>query len=115
MVNKTSSEECNMCEAIVEEELISCCSEMNQEYRLILSSSNSQCCEDEFIFNKIDDEFIFNKIEVSYTEKQIIADDISHDILADQNYFSVRTLYCDSSPPFLINPEIHINNRSLLI
>lgn len=115
MMNKISSEECSMCAKVVEEKPMSCCSTSTSDYRYKLTSSSSQCCEDEFIFNKVEDEFIFNKIDINYYEKVIEFVKINFTPGFQQEFYSIKGYYCDSSPPFLINPEIHVTNHSLLI
>ena len=56
MIGKNSLSECGDCK-IEEVEVTTCCSETIPDYKLQYSSSNSNCCIDEFDFKKIEDNF----------------------------------------------------------
>ncbi|MBE0571564.1 MAG: hypothetical protein IH618_08485 [Ignavibacteriaceae bacterium] len=56
MLGKKSLTECGDCK-IEEVEVTSCCSENIPDNQLQYSSSNSNCCIDEFDFKKIEDNF----------------------------------------------------------
>ena len=56
MMGKKSLTECDDCK-IEEVEVTSCCSETIPDDQLQYSSSNSNCCIDEFDFKKIEDNF----------------------------------------------------------
>jgi hypothetical protein len=93
----------------------SCCAEETMDYPVTISSDNPICCQDGFIFNKVEDEFIFNKSEVSlYSSTENLFQPIT--LISPTVDFSLQeSLFCDSSPPFLINLEINITNSVLLI
>ncbi len=69
----------------------------------------------EFVFNKIDDEFLINKSDINLFS--LLENVIQQVVLtpAAQQVELTHSFYSDSSPPFLINPEIHITNSALLI
>lgn len=56
MMGKKSLSECGDCK-IEEVEIISCCSEIIPDDQLQYSSSNSNCCIDEFDYKQIEDDF----------------------------------------------------------
>lgn len=115
MMQQTSLSECNICKAEMEKIKPSCCAEENTEYPITISFDNPVCCQDEFVLNKVEDEFIINKADVnSVSSTENFLQQIT--LIPPSIDFSLQeSLYCDSSPPFLINPEIHITNSVLLI
>lgn len=115
MMQEKSLDECDVCKEEIEKPANSCCAEETMEFPVTISSNNPICCQDEFVYNKVEDEFIYSKSEINF-------------FLSSENLFQPITLLppsvdlsseesfcCDSSPPFLINPEIHITNSVLLI
>jgi hypothetical protein len=90
----------------------SCCAEETFEYQITLSDY-SGCCEVKFVYNKVDDEFIYNKTEISFSSSEYILQPIA--LSPTVHFYYNESFYCDSSPPFLINPELHITNSILLI
>lgn len=115
MMEKGSVNDCKMCMTEVAQAEISCCSEETSEYLVTISSENPICCQDEFVYNKVEDEFILSKID----SQLILASEDLVQVFAiiphSADLSSEVSFYCDSSPPFLINPEIHITNSVLLI
>ena len=92
-----------------------CCAKENSQYSVTASYDNYDCCESEFIYNKVEDEFLFNKSEINFyssTENIFLPASI---IPPTVDHSFNESFYCDSSPPFLINPAIHITNSILLI
>ncbi len=115
MMGKRSSNECEMCKAEIEKIEPSCCSLKTMEYSLTISSANPVCCQEEFVYNKVEDEFVTNKTDVSFfSSSEILFQSI---VLIPHTFdFSLEeSFYCDTSPPFLINPEMFITNSILLI
>lgn len=115
MMEQKSLDECEVCKAEMEIIEPSCCGEEVMEYPVTISSENPICCQDEFVYNKVEDEFLFSKSDVDFfsTSENFVQ---TITLLPPSVDFSTEdSFYCDSSPPFLINPEIHITNHSLLI
>jgi hypothetical protein len=115
MMEEKSLSECEVCKIEMEKVETSCCSEKTTEYPVKISSENPFCCQEEFVYNKVDDEFVNNKTEVNFfSSSENLLQSI---ILISPSFdFSIEeSFYCDSSPPFLINSELHITNSVLLI
>ena len=115
MMQEKSFSKCEMCKAEMEEIQTSCHYENTSDYSIVIKSENLPCCEEEFVYNKVEAEFVINKTEVKFfSSSEILFQPI---ILIPNNFdFSVEeSFYCDSSPPFLVNPEIYITNSILLI
>lgn len=115
MMGKKSLFECEMCKPIVEEPQESCCSMENNNYPVSISSSNSICCQEHFVYNKVEDDFLFNKSEIfsDYSVKIILNSTILK--LNKVDLFNSANFYNDSSPPFLINTDLNILISTLLI
>jgi hypothetical protein len=115
MMEQKSLSECEVCLAEMNKVETSCCSEELNEESITISSVNPICCQDEFVYNKIEDEFISGKSEITL----FLSSENSFQPIAlippTFDFSSEVSFYCDSSPPFLINPEIHITNSVLLI
>ncbi|MBK9097412.1 MAG: hypothetical protein IPM14_04655 [bacterium] len=115
MMQKKSLNECDVCVNEMEEIVFSCCSLGTFENRVTISSENTVCCQEEFVYNKVEDEFVNIKTDVNYfTSSEILLQPI---VLIPHTFdFSLEvSFYCDTSPPFLINPELYISNSVLLI
>jgi len=92
-----------------------CCMKENSEFPVTVSFDNYDCCESEFVFNKVEDEFLYNKTDVNFfSSLEHIIQPVSL-IPQTVDYSFNESFFCDSSPPFLINPELHITNSILLI
>ncbi|MCW8803411.1 MAG: hypothetical protein OQK57_03350 [Ignavibacteriaceae bacterium] len=115
MMDKKSLSECEMCMADEVKAESSCCSEEFSDYLVTLSSENPICCQDEFVYNKIEDDFILSKTDVQLILTSEVLPQVIAVILHSVDFSFEGSFYCDSSPPFLINPEIHITNSVLLI
>jgi hypothetical protein len=115
MMQEKSLSECEVCKAEIEKIEPSCCGKETSQYPVKISSENPVCCQEEFVYNKVDDEFVNNKTEVNFfSSSENLFQSII--IISPSFDFSIEeSFYCDSSPPFLINPEIHITNSVLLI
>ena len=110
MANTEDAEQCTMHHKAVESK---CCEKESSSY-IITSSDYAGCCVVKFIYNKVEDEFILNKTEASFFS----SDNISHQLLLlppTLDFSNNEFYYCDSSPPFLINSQLHIINSILLI
>lgn len=115
MMGKRSLSECEACKAKIEKIESSCCSNETPEYPVTISSDQPVCCQDAFVYNKVEDQFLFNKSEINYfISTQILFHSVSL-ITPSADFLLENSFYCDSSPPFLINPELNISNSVLLI
>lgn len=115
MMKEKSLTECEVCMIEVQKVETSCCNEEMNEEQITISSQNPICCQDEFVYNRIEDEFIFNKFELnSFTSSEISFQTVIL-IPASIDLEPNISFYCDSSPPFLINPELNITNSVFLI
>ena len=115
MMETKSLSECDVCINEMEEIAFSCCSGRTFENKVTIASENTACCEDEFVYNKVDDEFVNIKTDVNYfTSSEILLQLI---VLIPHTFdFSLEVFfYCDTSPPLLINSELYIANSVLLI
>jgi hypothetical protein len=114
MMGKKSLNECGDCK-IEEVEVTSCCSEEISDYSVIIESEKFTCCQEEFVYNKVDDEFVNIKTDVNiFTSSKILFQPIV--LIHHTLVFSLEvSFYCDASPPFLINSELYISNSVLLI
>jgi len=92
-----------------------CCIEEVSESMLRISRTTPNCCQVSFVYNKVESEFVNNKTEINfYSSFQSLIILVS--LIPEQFEISYsESFYTDSSPPFLIDPEIHITNSSLLI
>ena len=106
------TDECMMHHKPVESQ---CCSKLNFEYNVTASYDNYDCCESEFVFNKVEAEFLFSKTDVNFFSSLEHVIQPTSVIPQTVDYLFNESFFCDSSPPFLINPEIHITNSILLI
>lgn len=114
MMQEKSLNECEMC-AIAEEEVVtSCCVEESFDYPVSISSDNPVCCQSEFVYNKVEDQFVNNKSEVNFYSLFNLVQPVAL-ISSQSEFYPVESFYTDSSPPFLIDSEIHITNSALLI
>jgi len=114
MMQKKSLNGCEVC-AEEKEEVSSCCLEEVSEDNVKFSSDRPVCCQDEFVYNKVEDEFLINKSDIiSFISTQNLFQSVT--LIPSTTFFSIEaSFYCDSSPPFLINPELYISNSILLI
>jgi hypothetical protein len=115
MMQQKSLSECEMCSTKVEKVVTSCCAEELFNYPVSISSDKPVCCQSKFVFNKVEDEFIYNKSDVTFfssIEKLIQPITLVSPLL---DFSLQESLYCDSSPPFLISPDLNITNSVLLI
>lgn len=92
-----------------------CCSMETSGDEISISSQTPDCCKIEFVYNKVNDEFVNNKTEVNLFSSLGI---LSQPLILISHTFDFgfeESFYNDSSPPFLIDPELHITNSVLLI
>jgi predicted membrane protein len=115
MMNEKSLSDCNICSLESPKEINNCCeSEIENNYNQKFLGSQS-CCQQDFEYKKIEDGFILNKIE------PIKIDVLSLDVTQTESIIKFvdskvsDEFYSDSSPPFLIDPELHISNSVFLI
>ena len=112
MMNSSSSELCEMHK--VKEIKHSCCEE-DLDYSVKLTSEIPACCQSQLINNKVKDDFLFNKTTENL---KVSSENLVCFIVTVPEVLNVtvqETFNNDSSPPFLINPEIYISNSALLI
>lgn len=115
MMQQKSLSECEICKVEMEKVESSCCAEETMDYRVTISSANSICCQQEFVLNKVEDEFILDKSDINFLssiEKLIQPITL---VFPAADFSLQESFYCDSSPPFLIDPELNITNSVLLI
>ena len=112
IMGTTSSEFCEMHKANVVKH--SCCEDEQPVYPVNITSDNS-CCQTELVYNKVKDDFVSNKPNVNiFSSSENLFQPVTLTTLSTDFSFD-ELFYCDSSPPFLINPELHITNSILLI
>ena len=92
-----------------------CCMEETSENTLRISRTTPNCCQVSFVYNKVESEFVNNKTELNFYSSSHIILSLVALIPSQLELISAESFYTDSSPPFLINPEIHITNSTLLI
>jgi hypothetical protein len=114
MMQEKSLSECEMCSTEVEKIVTSCCAEETSDYQVSISSENPVCCQSEFVYNKVEDQFVNIKIEIDFYSLQNLVQPVAL-ISSQSEFYPIESFYTDSSPPFLINSEIHITNSVLLI
>jgi len=115
MMKEKTISECEVCMIEMQKVETSCCNEEIIDYSITISSENPICCQDEFVYNKIEDEFIYGKSEITlFLSSENLFQPITL-IPPSINFSSEVSFYCDTSPPFLINSEIHLTNSVLLI
>lgn len=111
MMKEKSFVECAICAEKFE--ITSCCDEESNELRI--TSSASQCCQDDFTFNKIEDQFLNSKSET----KQLL----DHSLQVENDFtlviLTVKSasinIHDDSSPPGDEERPIYLRNASFLI
>ena len=115
MMKQKSISSCDICKDEMTNVKSSCCEDEQNNYSETISLPISNCCQNEFIYNKIDDEFLINKSDINLFS--LLENVIQQVVLTPdaQQVELTHSFYSDSSPPFLINPEIHISNSALLI
>ena len=112
---KMSAEEADQCKMHQKPVRSMCCMEIELKNELAFSKVTPNCCQVSFVYNKVESEFVNNKTEINfYSSFQSLIILVSS--FPEQFELSfTESFYTDSSPPFLIDPEIHITNSSLLI
>ena len=65
MMQEKMLAECEVCMIEMQEVESSCCNEEINEELITISSENPICCQDEFVYNKVEDEFIYGKSELT--------------------------------------------------
>ena len=115
MMQQKSVSSCEICVDEMAKVMSSCCKDEQNNYSETISSPNSNCCQNNFVYNKIDDEFLSNKSGINlFSLLEIVIQQI---VLtpAVQQVELTPSFYSDSSPPFLINPKLNITNSVFLI
>ena len=115
MMKQKLLSDCEICKDEMEKIRPSCCDKETMEYSVTISSENSVCCQEEFVYNKVEDEFIYCKSDETYFSSSISLFQPIILISSSFNFSIQKSFFCDSSPPFLINPELCISNSILLI
>ncbi len=110
-----ASEEMSMCSMHHKPVKSLCCAENTVDNFSGIYFNKPDCCQTEFVYNKVSDEFVTNKTDVQFftsLQNSIHSNNIIPIVIEIPRSL---THYCDSSPPFLINPELHISNSVILI
>ena len=92
-----------------------CCAHETSEQKPSISFDKYNCCETEFIYKKVEDQYVVHKTSVDYFSSQEIILHSAEFIPSTAEYSYNEFFYSDSSPPFLINPDLNITNSTLLI
>ena len=66
MMQEKTLTECEVCMIEMQKVETSCCDEEKVEEPITISSENPICCQDEFVYNKVEDEFIYGKSELTF-------------------------------------------------
>lgn len=115
MMNQQSADVCDMCKSeFAMENNTSCCSSSNNENSLQIKSDLSDCCQLNFVFNKIEDDFIFYKDHITkITSEQNL---IYLIIPQTENYFTkIVNNLSSKSPPLLNKTDLNILNSNFRI
>lgn len=115
MMKQKSISSCEICEVEKEKVISSCCELEQNNYSKKINSFKSNCCKEDLLYNKIDDEFLLNKTEFNFFTTLENVLHIADSFQTVEQLYTPQNLYSDSSPPFLINPDIHITNSAILI
>jgi hypothetical protein len=115
MLGKKSLNECDMCMAEMEKTIPSCCSHEMMEHVVTISFDTPVCCQDAFVYNKVEDQYLSNKPDLNFYSLSENLIQTALLIPTSVYFYSENSFYCDSSPPFLINPDLNITNSTLLI
>lgn len=92
-----------------------CCAEQAENNISTITFHKPNCCQVEFVYNKVNDDFICSKTDINpFSSSEKLFQSVASLIPSD-NYIDIISFTCDSSPPFLINPDLHITNSILLI
>lgn len=113
MMESASYEVCEMHKPVKIEN--SCCEKAASEYPVKLTSENSFCCQTEVVYNKVNDLFLTSKTENNSSSSFEILYQPIVSLSVELQISVAGSFYNDSSPPFLINPDLHITNSVLLI
>ena len=92
-----------------------CCAKETSEYGESISFDRLNCCQSEFVYNKVEDQYLVHKSSIDYFSSQQIISHSTDFIPSIEEYSLNESFYTGSSPPFLINPELHITNSIFLI
>ncbi len=116
MTGSKSLESCNICsETMDKNDEDSCCMNENTDDSSTKFVSDQSCCQTEFVLNKVNDEYVLNKTEVIHLHYTIVLHPIFVEKINSQEFVNKNKFYYDTSPPFLIDPDLHITNSVLLI
>ncbi|MEJ2103371.1 MAG: hypothetical protein P8X47_02205 [Ignavibacteriaceae bacterium] len=112
---KMAASERNQC--VMHNKLVSsgCCAHETSEQKPSISFNKYNCCEIDFIYKKVEDQYLVHKTSLDYFSSQQIISHSTDFIPSIEEYFQNESFYTDSSPPFLINSDLHITNSILLI
>jgi hypothetical protein len=115
LLGKTSISTCDICNVDSGSKDPDCCSNDHPDSNAKISFAKSECCQTEFVYNKVNDEFIFNKTDKINFTFSLLVPYLSTDIIPSNNVFQKTNLISDTSPPFLIDSSIYLSNSILLI
>lgn len=115
MMQQKSLSECEMCKSEMEKSETKCCNEKAFDNSPVIKSEKSTCCQDEFVYNKVEDDFVSSKSGVNNFSFSENLTQLAPTTFCPIDFLVEESFYCDSSPPFLINSDLHITNSVLLI
>jgi hypothetical protein len=92
-----------------------CCAKQTNDNSNTISYDKPDCCQIEFVYNKVSDEFIYNKSELNNFSSSGFLIQVTTILIPSGSYADNISFPCDSSPPFLINSELNITNSIFLI
>lgn len=92
----------------------SCCSSETSEQGSSISFDQSSCCQTEFVYKKVEDQFLTNKNSIELSASGNIFNSVTITSMLTE-LSNNSSFYNGSSPPFLIDPDLHITNSILLI
>jgi len=115
MMEKASSEQCEICEISVKPDPMQDCEAMETECEIETVQDHSSCCDTQVINDKVEDDFINFKEEVKNDLSSSLIDLQFIILTNDSQFVKSHSLYAfDSSPPFYGN-DIYIYNSALII
>ena len=115
LLGTTALSTCNVCNTDFESKDPDCCSNDHSNSKGKISIEKSECCQTEFIYNKLQDEFAFNETDKINFKFSLLFQDLLTDLIQDNNIFQKINLISDTSPPFLINSSLYLSNSVFLI
>jgi hypothetical protein len=114
-MGKTSLSICDVCDADIKMNDPDCCSDHNPNSKNNISIEKTECCQTEFVYNKLKDEFVFDKTDKINYSFSIVSITLLSNLFEPNNVYSKNIIISDSSPPFLIDSSLYLSNSVFLI